>query len=654
MCGITGVYQVDGSPVSQETLAAMMGIIAHRGPDDQGSYVKDGIGLGMRRLSIIDLEGGRQPITNEDGKVVTVFNGEIYNYRELRSELSGRGHKFASASDTEVIVHLYEEFGDECVQRLRGMFAFAVWDNERRRLLIARDRLGIKPLYYTESRGRLIFASEIKAILQHPNIEARLDLQGLSGYLSLKYVPSPATMFRGIRSLPPGHTLVCDTYGTTTVRPYWDLSFAQNHTGKHSEAEYAEQLEALLKEAVRIHLVSDVPFGAFLSGGLDSSTIVALMSQLLGDPVKTFSVGFEGDGAAFSELPYARMVADCYGTDHHELIIEPRHLITLAEKVIWHLDQPIADDACIANFMVAELASRHVKMVLTGEGGDELFAGYARYSGERLSPLFRYARPTAKSLAIAASARIPGLRGPKLALYALCQADEAKRLANWFPLFNCDMKASLLNDEVKATLNGASAADGIFAEHLSRTDARDPLSRMLYVDTKLWLADDLLARGDKTSMAASLEARVPLLDHKLVEFAASLPPHLKIRRLTRKYLLKQVSRAWLPAKIVDRKKKGFPMPFSVWFRKEARSFVHDILSSDRVRRRGLFNPVFVERLLHQHDTGFADHGTLLWSLLSVELWHRLFIDSKFASRSLEPASAVAVSNGTERQAVQSL
>ena len=652
MCGITGVYQNGGEPVAHETLAAMMGIIAHRGPDDEGSYIKDGIGLGMRRLSIIDLAGGKQPIANEDGSVITVFNGEIYNYRELRSDLSGRGHKFASASDTEVIVHLYEEFGDECVQRLRGMFAFAVWDSRHRRLLIARDRLGIKPLYYTESKGRLIFASEIKAILQHPSIEARLDLQGLSGYLSLKYVPSPATMFEGIRSLPPGHRLICDTRGTT-VKPYWDLSFAQNHTENHAEAEYAEQLEALLKEAIRIHLVSDVPFGAFLSGGLDSSTIVALMSHFLGDPVKTFSVGFGGDGAAFSELPYPRKVGKSYRTDHHEVIIEPRHLINLAEKVIWHLDQPIADDACIANFMVAELAARHVKMVLTGEGGDELFAGYARYSGERLSPLFRYATPAGKSLAIAASARIPGLRRPKLALYALCQADEAKRLANWFPLFNCDMKASLLNDEVKETLNGASA-DDIFADHLSRTDARDPLSRMLYVDTKLWLADDLLARGDKTSMAASLEARVPLLDHELVEFAASLPPHFKIRRLTRKYLLKQVSRSWLPAEIVDRKKKGFPMPFSVWFRKDARSFVHDILSPDMVRRRGLFNPGFVERLLHQHDTGFADHGTLLWSLLSVELWHRLFIDSQTHNRQPGPSIPTAFTEQIERKETLSL
>jgi asparagine synthase (glutamine-hydrolysing) len=625
MCGISGIYQPAGAPIEPETILAMTSAIRHRGPDDEGFYVADRIALGMRRLSIIDLEGGKQPITNEDGSVVVVFNGEIYNYRELREELRARGHKFASAGDTEVIVHLYEEFGEDCVHRLRGMFAVALWDSRRRRLWIARDRLGIKPLYYSESAGRLLFGSEIKAILQHPAMAARLNLHGLSGYLSLKYVPSPDTMFDGIRSLPPGHMLICDTRGTA-IKPYWDVSFAQTHQRTRSEAEYAEQLEALLKESVGMHLISDVPFGAFLSGGLDSSTIVALMSQILTEPVKTFSVGFEGDGAAFSELPYARTVARRYGTDHHEVIIEPRHIIDLAEKVIWHLDQPIADDACIANFMVAELASQHVKMVLTGEGGDELFAGYARYSGERLSPLFSRLGAPLQKWAQGISQRVPGLRRAKIALYALCQSDEVKRLTNWFPLFNDEVKAALLSDSVRAALNGA-AVDHVFAAHLERTDACDALSRMLYVDTKLWLPDDLLARGDKTSMAASVEARVPLLDHKLVEFAASLPAHLKINRLTRKYLLKEVSRAWLPASIVDRRKKGFPMPFSVWFRGPARSFVRDILSPAMVRRRGLFKPNFIQTLLNQHETGFADHGTLIWSLLSVELWHRLFLDS---------------------------
>jgi asparagine synthase (glutamine-hydrolysing) len=385
--------------------------------------------------------------------------------------------------------------------------------------------------------------------------------------------------------------------------------------------------------------VSDVPFGAFLSGGVDSSTIVALMSQFLDRPVKTFSVGFEGSGEAFSELPYARLVAEQYQTDHHEIFVGPQDFIDLAEKVVWHLDQPIADDACVANYMVAELASQHVKMVLTGEGGDELFAGYARYAGEQLSPLFRHIPPPVTSLALAMSSHIPGLRRPKLALYALNQPDEATRFVNWFPLFNHEMKVGLLSDEVKCELNGTSA-DQVFAHHLARTDATDPLSRMLYVDTKLWLPDDLLARGDKMSMAASLEARVPLLDHRVVEFAASLPPHLKVRRLTRKYLLKNVSRAWLSPKIIERKKKGFPIPSSLWFRKEVRPYVRDMLSPAALERRGLFNPSFVGNLLDEHEVGFADHATLIWGLLSVELWHRLFIDSH--SRDTYDASSAII------------
>jgi asparagine synthase (glutamine-hydrolysing) len=515
------------------------------------------------------------------------------------------------------------------------MFAFAVWDAGRRTLFLARDRLGVKPLYYTQVGGRLVFGSEIKALLQYPAVRARLDLEGLNNFLSLKYVPAPQTMFAGILALPPGWLLACDRRGVS-ARPYWDLSFACDPGAPQPEQDYAERLEALLRESVRLELRSDVPFGAFLSGGIDSSTIVAIMSQFLDQPVKTFSVGFEGDGAKYSELPYARLVAERYHTEHHEVLVRGQHLVDLAEKVVWHLDQPIADEAALANYMVAELASRHVKMVLTGEGGDELFAGYARYAGERLSSLFRRMPACVRSLALAASPRLPGLRRPKIALYALCQPAEVTRFANWFPLLNGGMKSALLSVEMKRRLDGASA-DQVFASHLVRTDASDPLSRMLYVDTKLWLPDDLLARGDKTSMAASLEARVPLLDHKLVEFAASLPPHLKLKRFTRKYLLKKVSRAWLPPEIIDRKKKGFPIPMSVWFRKEARSFVRDALSDRTFRQRGLFSPVCVEQLLDEHDTGRADHGTLLWGLLGVELWHRLFID-RSPARELATAS----------------
>ena len=630
MCGIAGVYEyATGRPVETQALLDMLSVIRHRGPDDEGTYVHNNFAMGMRRLSIIDLAGGKQPISNEDGSVTVVFNGEIYNYRELREKLRARGHKLVTASDTEVIVHLYEELGQDCVRELRGMFGFALWDAARQRLFIARDRLGIKPLYYLEHRGCLIFASEIKAILQHPHVTADVNMDALSQFISLKYVPAPQTMFAGIRCVPPGHTITCDPQ-KLEVKSYWQLSFARDENYNASEEKCAEQLAELLRECVKLHLVSDVPFGAFLSGGVDSSTIVALMSQLLDRPVKTFSVGFDGNGAAYSELPYARLVSKRYETDHHEILVRPSDLMNLAEKVVWHLDQPIADNACVANYMVAELASRHVKMVLTGEGGDELFAGYARYAGEAMWSWFRNIPQPARSLAVRLSKRIPGFRRPKLALFALSQPSEVTRLTNWFPLFNSEMRAQLLSDQFKRATSDASA-ERIFAEHLAATDATDSLSRMLYLDTKLWLPDDLLARGDKTSMASSLEARVPLLDHKLVEFAASLPPHMKLKGLTRKYLLKKVARRWLPSEVIDRKKEGFPMPFSIWFRNEARDFVRDLLSPATLKRRGLFDVAYVEQLLQHHESGVADHGSLLWGLLSLELWHRIFLDSAQSS-----------------------
>ena len=626
MCGICGFYEYQShKPASQEVLSDMLRVLHHRGPDDSGAHFDNDLALGMRRLSIIDLSGGKQPISNEDGTIVTVFNGEIYNYRELRDDLESRGHTLATESDTEVIVHLYEDYGEGCPYYLRGMFGFALWDSRRRRLFVARDRLGIKPVYFTQAGGALIFASEIKAILQHPAVRVELNVEALNNYLSLKYVPAPQTIFNGISALPPGSTLTCDENGLR-IRRYWDLSFANHGNGHVREEVYAEQLEALLRECVKQHLMSDVPFGAFLSGGVDSSTIVALMTQFMNEPVKTYSVGFEGNGEAFSELPYARMVAKKFQTDHHEVIIRPSHLSELAEKVVWHLDQPLAENATLANYMVAKLASRDVKMVLTGEGGDELFAGYARYAGERLSPLFRTIPQPVKSLARSLCSHLPGLRRQKLALFALSQPDEITRLVNWFPLFNSEMKQSLLSGNLKESLSGYGA-ECVFAEHLSRTDAAEPLNRMLYVDTKLWLADLLLARGDKMSMAVSLEARVPLLDHKLVEFAASLPQDLKLRKLTRKYLLKKVSKAWLPPEVLSRKKQGFPMPTSSWLRKEARTFMRDVLSRSALKRRGLFHPPFVEKLMSEHERGFADHGSLLWGLMNVELWQRIFMDS---------------------------
>lgn len=631
MCGIAGIVSPDWTASELgSVLEGMCEAIRHRGPDDDGFFVKDGISLGMRRLSIIDLSGGKQPISNETGDVTIVYNGEVYNYVELMQQLTDRGHQFKTACDTEVIVHMYEERGESCVDMLRGMFAFAIWDERRQKLFIARDRLGIKPLYYTIQNGALIFSSEIKAILQHPMVEPEMSTQALSDFLSLKYVPSPQTMFKNIHSLPPGHVLIWDEDGVRTRR-YWDIPYPASHNGRMREEEYTEQLEALLKESVRLRLRSDVPFGAFLSGGIDSSTVVALMSQILTEPVKTFSVGYDGDGEGFSELPYARMVATRFGTDHHEVLVRPQDFVTLAEKVVWHLDQPIADQAALATYMLSELAATKVKMVLTGEGGDELFAGYARYVGEKFAGLFHHIPRPVTNFALSVSKRIPGLRRPKVALYALSLPDDVARMTNWFALFNYEMKCALLTDELQEELPNLTA-DTVFAEHLDRTHATDWLNRMLYVDTKLWLPDDLLARGDKMTMAASIEGRVPLLDHKVVEFAATLPPDLKLKGLKRKYLLKEVARKLLPSEIITRKKQGFPMPISIWFRNEAREFVRDVLAADTVARRGLFKPAFVQNLLDDHESGFADHGSLLWALINIELWQQMYLDQKAAVR----------------------
>jgi asparagine synthase (glutamine-hydrolysing) len=626
MCGIAGVFEYEGRKgVQQHVLSDMLTAIEHRGPDDRGVLLAGHLAMGMQRLSIIDLAGGKQPISNEDGTVTIIFNGEIYNYRELQQDLRVRGHVLKTASDTEVILHLYEELGADCVKALRGMFCFAIWDSVSRTLFIARDRLGIKPVYYSEQNGSLIFGSEIKSILANPEIEASLNIEGLGHYISLKYVPAPETMFCGIRALPPAHTLTCDQNGIKVER-YWDLAFAESGMAHASEGEYSEQLDALLRESVQLHLVSDVPFGAFLSGGVDSSLIVALMQQVMNVPVKSFSVGFKGGGSeAFSELPYARLVAARFETDHHEIYVTPDDFVNLAEKVVWHLDQPIADNACVANYMVSSLAAQHVKMVLTGEGGDELFAGYARHAGEQLSSLFRLLPNSAKSLGLSALQRLPGLSRQKIALHALCQEDQLTRMTNWFPLFDRNRKPFLLKEDLFQQLADPYAEE-VFRTQLNGMDQHEPLSQMLYVDTKLWLPDDLLARGDKTTMAVSLEGRVPLLDHKLVEFAALLPSQMKIKRLARKYLLKRVARKWLPPEIINRKKKGFPMPFSLWFRNECREFVRDLLSPETTKRRGLFNSAYIQSLLSEHDAGTADHGQLLWGLISVELWHRAFLD----------------------------
>jgi asparagine synthase (glutamine-hydrolysing) len=621
MCGIAGILKLslDGL-ASADVLDRMLESIIHRGPDEDGKLVDGPLAMGMRRLSIIDLTDGQQPIFDESNRYGVVFNGEIYNYRELREQLLSRGHQLKTRSDTEVIVHLYEELGQDCVSQLRGMFCFAIWDRQRQEVFIARDRLGIKPLYYSKINGDFVFGSEIKSILQHPGASASLDLPSLSQYLSLKYVPSPRTLFAGIQSLPPGHSILVSR-GNIRIEKYWDLSFSKPEVFL-SEIEYSERLLELLRESISLHLRSDVPFGAFLSGGLDSSTIVALMAEQISAPVKTFSVGFGGPGLS-DELPYAQQVATHFGCEHHILRITSGDFIALAEDVLWHLDQPIADQATVATYMVAKLARQHVKMVLTGEGGDELFAGYARYAGERHSRLFTYLPDSAGALLRATTRALPGLRRARIAVGALTYQDEATRFANWFPMFGDDAKRQLLSSAEADIQKGAA---WLFQEQLKNCDAKSSLDRMLYVDTKLWLADYLLLRGDKLTMANSLEARVPFLDHKVVEFAAQLPPNLKLRGTTGKYLLKQVARKLLPPQIIDRPKQGFPIPIDRWLRNEAKSMMQDLLSADALARRNILNPTMVQRLIQEHISGFANHATQLWGLMSVEMWMRKFID----------------------------
>jgi asparagine synthase (glutamine-hydrolysing) len=627
MCGIAGVFEYAGAALADETtVMAMLDAIVHRGPDDCGVHVDGHVGFGTRRLSIIDVAGSRQPISNEDGTVVVAFNGEIYNYRQLRARLSRRGHVFQTNGDTEVLAHLYEDAGDDCVHELRGMFAFAIWDAKRRRMLIARDRIGIKPLYFRDDGTRLTFGSEIKALLRHPSLNAQLDFNSLAAFLLLRYVPAPGTMFEDVAAIPPGHLLACDQSGAA-IRQWWDLSFAPMEP-RVSQADAGERLRALLEDAIESHMMSDVPYGAFLSGGVDSSTIVALMTQKLGRPVSTFAVGYDGEGAAVSELRFAHMVAARYETDHHEVIVGAEDFVRAAEKVVWHLDQPLGDDACVPTYLVSELAHKSVKMVLTGEGADELFGGYARYTVEsRIAPVAARLPSPVQSMMSSLSRRRPGLTRAQIALYALSQRDESARLALYTPLMHPEARAELAACSLEKADERVTPA-AFFARDLERTDAAGPLHRMLYVDTGNWLPDMLLARGDKTSMAASIEARVPFLDHPLVEFAAALPAGLKIHgaRQIRKYLLREVAKDLLPAPILSRAKKGFPVPISMWLRSGAREFYRELLSPEAVARRGLFRPERMARLLDDHDSGAADHGTLIWGLMSLELWHRRYLD----------------------------
>ena len=618
MCGIAGLVRWDGEPVLESDIRSMCRVMIHRGPDEEGVFLGSGVGLGMRRLSIIDLAGGQQPVSNEDGSVWVVVHGEIYNYAELRRTLTDNGHTLRTASDTETIVHLYEDFGPRCVDCLRGMFAFALWDTRRRQLLLARDRLGIKPLYYAELDGGIAFASELKPILQLPDVDRRLDWEAVGHLFTFLATPASRSIVDGVRKLEPGRFAVAAGGRPLRIERYWDVEFeADEHS---SEDELVEELRAQLVEAVRLHQVSDVPIGAFLSGGIDSSAVVATMAGLNTDQVKTFSIGFAE--AEYDELAHARRVATRFGTDHHELVLRP-DVVQIAEDLAWYLDEPFGDTSAIPTYMVSKLAAEHVTVVLTGDGGDELFGGYDKYVTEGRER--RYAKVPAPIRAVAGAVGevMPdGMRGRRFLRHLAL--DGADRYLDASMLFRADDLRKLLQPEAYEQVRRHDPC-AYALSHLNDLGA-DWMSAIQYCDIHTYLPLDILTKVDRMTMAHSIEARPPLLDHKLVEFAARVPARLRLRDGATKYLLKRAMRGILPDDIIDRPKHGFAVPLARWFRGELSAFARDLLFSQACRQRGLFNAAYVEHLLRLHERG-RDIDLQLWTLLSLELWCRRVLDA---------------------------
>lgn len=638
MCGIAGVVgEKDDSSIDRGLIRRMCQTIIHRGPDDEGVFVKNGSGLGMRRLSVIDLSGGRQPVFNEDRTIWVVFNGEIYNFRDLRHELENRGHRFYTHSDTEAIVHLYEDMGADCVKKLRGMFAFALFDERHRRLLLARDRLGKKPLHYAFAKGRLYFASEIKSILAVAPELATINPRSLLEYFYFGYIPDPATAFRAIHKLPPGNLLEFES-GEIHLRQYWDLPQYGTYSPA-SEQACLDELEEKLTEAVRLRLIADVPLGALLSGGTDSSTIVAIMARCSTVPVKTFSIGFRQ--ADFDERPFARMVAAKFGTEHHELVLEP-NVVETTQKLARSLEEPFGDSSMLPTFFVSSIAREHVTVVLSGDGGDEAFGGYDRYRIHLQSRL-RYQVPhwAGRLYRDWVYDRLPfGAPGRNLA-YSISlpwpeRYIEAVSLLPYQRNFHV-----LAHDFVGAFSNGADPRN-IFREHLSNAPADDPLSRVLYLDTKTYLPGDILTKVDRMSMAVSLEVRVPMLDHVFLEWVTSLAPHWKMNSRGQKYILTRLAeRVGVPPEVLQRPKQGFALPLVHWMRHELRELLIGVLLDERTLQRGYFNGHGIRHLLNEFLCGHSDDPLPIWRLMMFELWQRNFLEQLTSTGGVGPANAAA-------------
>ena len=614
MCGICGVLNFGTrEPVDQAQLERAADAMAHRGPDDEGFYLDGELGLGNRRLSIIDLPGGHQPLSNEDGTLWISFNGEIYNYRELRQQLEGR-HQFRTASDTEVILHLYEEHGTGLLRHLRGMFAFALWDQRQRRLLLVRDRIGIKPLYYLTEPGRLAFASELRALRQLSTRPLEVDPQSVYDFFGFRYVPAPHTFYRQISKLLPGHFLMADADGIRQER-YWDLP-GEDENPLAAE-EYAAQVLDVLRESIRLRLVADVPLGVFLSGGVDSTALVALMADLGVSPLRTFSVGFEEE--QYSELPYARRVAARFETQHTEVILRARDLADELQRLVAFRDEPVAEPTDVALYRMSLKAAETVKVVLAGEGSDELFAGYPKYAADRLAGLVSAFPQEVTSTIVR---WLPyRQRRVKLALEALAIPDEAERSATWFASFSRQEREALFSSDFLAQVDLAHPAH-VFAQYLEQVRDRPPLKRMLYADLKIWLPDNLLLRGDQMTMAASIEERVPFLDHKLVELAARIPVRLLTQGFRTKVLLRQALRPYLPPETLRRRKVGFTVPVGPWFKKTLNSFVADLLLAPDALSREYFNVANMENFVREHFDGVRDRQKQIWALVNFELWCR--------------------------------
>jgi asparagine synthase (glutamine-hydrolysing) len=620
MCGIAGITNTSGEGVDAQTIHQMCQTLVHRGPDDEGIFVKDGIGLGMRRLSVIDVAGGHQPVFNEDRSVAVVCNGEIYNFRDLRDELEGAGHRFCTHSDTEVIVHLYEEHGAECVKKLRGMFAFALYDEREQRLLLARDRVGKKPLHYAFVDGRLLFGSEIKAILAVAPELNQIHSEALLQYCYFGYVPDPLTAFSRIKKLPPGHILEFGQ-GKIATRQYWD--FPRYGTRQpRSEEECLEQLEHLLAEAVRLRLVSDVPLGALLSGGADSSLVAALMAKATSGRVKTFSIGFRQ--ADFDEAPYARKVAERFDTDHHELVLDP-DIVQTVGMLSGVLEEPFGDSSLLPTYYVCKLARQHVTVVLSGDGGDELFAGYDRYRILLRDRSYAWLPDVARKFYREHVHNSVPYAMPGHGLAYSVSLPWPERYIEGISLQPFDRGMRLLSEDfARSDVEPLQRMRDV----LQAAPGDSPLDRVLYLDSKTYLPGDILTKVDRMSMANSLEARVPILDHVFVEWVTALPSEWKLRGRTQKYILRKLAeRAGVPKEVLDRPKRGFSLPLVHWMREELKDLIVTTLTEPRTAQRGYFNPRGVCRMLDEHFRGRRDHSARIWRLLMLELWHRNFVEA---------------------------